>query len=47
MKHFTADFAKFFKELEKNNNRDWFLANKKRYENSVKNPFKEKSFMDS
>jgi len=39
MKYFTKDFAAFFKDLEKNNNREWFLENKNRYENSVKNPF--------
>ncbi len=39
MKYFTKDFAAFFKDLEKNNNRDWFHENKKRYEDSVKNPF--------
>jgi len=40
MSHFTTDFVKFFKELAANNNRDWFHANKKRYEQSVKDPFK-------
>ena len=39
MKYFTKDFAAFFKDLEKNNNREWFHENKKRYEDSVKNPF--------
>lgn len=39
MAYFTKDFAKFFKELESNNNRDWFQENKKRYEQSVKLPF--------
>jgi uncharacterized protein (TIGR02453 family) len=29
----------FFEELAANNHRDWFLANKKRYENDVKEPF--------
>lgn len=37
--YFTNDFAKFFKELEKNNNKDWFDANRKRYDDSVKKPF--------
>ncbi len=37
--YFTNDFAKFFKELERNNNKDWFDANRKRYEESVKKPF--------
>lgn len=40
MQYFDKDFADFFKELEKNNHKDWFHANKKRYEKSVKEPFK-------
>lgn len=36
MKHFTNDFIDFLKELKDNNNREWFLENKKRYEISVK-----------
>jgi uncharacterized protein (TIGR02453 family) len=39
MAWFTEDFEVFFKELSENNNRDWFLENKKRYEKSVKQPF--------
>ncbi len=39
MTHFTQDFIDFFKDLAGNNNRDWFNANKKRYEQSVKEPF--------
>lgn len=39
MAWFTEDFELFFKELSENNNRDWFLNNKKRYERSVKQPF--------
>ncbi len=39
MGYLTKDFVKFFKELEKNNNKDWFDANRKRYEASVKKPF--------
>lgn len=39
MSHFTQDFIDFFKDLAGNNNRDWFNANKKRYEKSVKDPF--------
>jgi len=35
------DFLDFFKELIANNHRDWFHANKKRYEKAVKEPFKE------
>lgn len=40
MTYFDSDFLQFFKDLAANNNRDWFHANKKRYEGSVKNPFK-------
>jgi len=36
---FTDDFFQFFKDLAANNNRDWFQANKQRYEQSVKIPF--------
>ncbi len=32
-------YSKFFKELEQNNHKDWFHANKKRYEDDVKGPF--------
>lgn len=39
MKFFTPDFILFFQELEKNNHKDWFTSQKKRYENSVKKPF--------
>lgn len=39
MAYFTDDFVGFFKDLAANNDRDWFNANKKRYENSVKKPF--------
>ena len=39
MKLFTEDFNQFYKDLAANNSRDWFHANKKRYENSVKKPF--------
>ncbi|MBL4734433.1 MAG: DUF2461 domain-containing protein [Flavobacteriales bacterium] len=39
MAYFSKDFTGFFKDLAGNNNRDWFTANKKRYEDSVKKPF--------
>jgi uncharacterized protein (TIGR02453 family) len=39
MAWFTNDFNAFFKDLAKNNNKDWFDANRKRYEASVKTPF--------
>jgi len=35
---FPKDSIKFFKDLEKNNNRDWFAENKSRYEEVVLNP---------
>lgn len=39
MSYFKQDFLSFFSELELNNNREWFLDNKKSYEESVKKPF--------
>ncbi|MDP3354040.1 MAG: DUF2461 domain-containing protein [Flavobacteriaceae bacterium] len=39
MKYFTEDYLEFFKELAANNNKEWFDANRKRYENNVKKPF--------
>lgn len=39
MSWFTDDFNRFFKDLAKNNNKEWFDANRKRYETSVKRPF--------
>ena len=38
--YFSKDFLDFFKELAANNNKDWFDANRKRYDKSVKEPFK-------
>lgn len=40
MSYFTKDYNKFFKELAANNNKEWFDQNRKRYEKSVKEPFK-------
>jgi uncharacterized protein (TIGR02453 family) len=39
MKYFTEAYNQFFKELAANNNRDWYHANKSRYEKDVKKPF--------
>lgn len=39
MAYFDQDFLDFFKLLAANNNKDWFAENKKRYEQSVKEPF--------
>jgi uncharacterized protein (TIGR02453 family) len=36
--YFTPALFKFLKDLKKNNNRPWFLANKERYEKIVRNP---------
>lgn len=36
--YFTDDTFKFLKQLAKNNNRDWFLKNKPRYEEHVRGP---------
>ena len=40
MAYFTNEYFAFFKELAGNNNKDWFDANRKRYEEHVKDPFK-------
>lgn len=40
MHYFDQDFLDFFKELAANNHKDWFDANRKRYEKKVKDPFK-------
>lgn len=39
MAWFSADFNQFFMDLAPNNNKEWFDANRKRYEKSVKEPF--------
>lgn len=39
MAYFTPAFIQFLKDLSSNNNREWFHANKKLYENEVKKPF--------
>src|SRR5690606_15875784 len=36
---FSPAFLQFFRELAGNNNKDWFDANRKTYENEVKKPF--------
>lgn len=40
MSFFSQDFLEFFKELAANNNKDWFDANRKRYEKNIKDTFK-------
>lgn len=37
--YFTQDLFQFFTELQQHNEREWFQANKARYEDSVKEPF--------
>lgn len=39
MAWFTDDFNRFFKDLAKHNNKEWFDADRARYEASVKQPF--------
>jgi uncharacterized protein (TIGR02453 family) len=39
MEYFSKAFLKFLADLDKNNNREWFHENKKRYEQDVKKPF--------
>lgn len=40
MRYFEPDYLDFFKELAANNNKEWFDANRKRYETVVRDPFK-------
>jgi len=35
----TKAYSRFFKDLARNNNKEWFHANKRQYENDVKSPF--------
>ena len=37
-RYFSPKFFEFFEELQRNNNRDWFLKHKSRYENEVREP---------
>jgi uncharacterized protein (TIGR02453 family) len=37
-RHFNKDFFDFLKELEQNNTREWFQANKERYRSVVQEP---------
>jgi uncharacterized protein (TIGR02453 family) len=37
--YFSRDLFRFLEELEANNRRDWFEANKERYEKQVRDPF--------
>lgn len=40
MAHFSKDYIDFFTELAFNNEKSWFDVNRKRYEQSVREPFK-------
>lgn len=40
MQYLTSKYFKFFDELKKNNNREWFEKNRPTYENEVKKPFR-------
>lgn len=40
MNYFTEEMRLFFRELRENNHKEWFDANKKRYEKEVKQPFR-------
>jgi len=37
-KYFTPEFFAFFRDLAKNNNKEWFTKNKERYEKAVQEP---------
>lgn len=39
MKYFSPDFLLFLEEIQANNNKDWFNANKERFKRSVERPF--------
>lgn len=41
MAFFTPDFLQFFIDLAGNNTKEWFDSNRKRYEQNVKEPFKQ------
>ncbi len=40
MKYFNPAFFKFFEQLQKNNNREWFDQNRSTYEKEVKQPWR-------
>ncbi len=41
MAHFTGQFVDYLKGLARNNNREWFQAHKREYEEHVRRPFNE------
>jgi uncharacterized protein (TIGR02453 family) len=38
-RYFSPELLRFLAELKRNNRRDWFLANRERYESSLREPF--------
>jgi uncharacterized protein (TIGR02453 family) len=38
--YFSDDFVQFFQQLAENNHKEWFDANRQRYEQQVKEPFR-------
>jgi len=41
MSYFSPDLLQFFKDLAANNHKEWFDSNRKRYEQEVRDPFKQ------
>jgi len=37
--HFSPELFRFLKDLRRNNRREWFQANRERYESAVRDPF--------
>jgi uncharacterized protein (TIGR02453 family) len=37
--YFSPELLRFLKELKRNNRREWFLANRERYESALREPF--------
>lgn len=37
--HFIPEFFKFFRQLKRHNNREWFQAHRNQYESDVRDPF--------
>ena len=44
MKYFTEKYLNFLAELSIHNERDWFNANKKRFQQDVETPFLNRLF---
>ncbi|MGH2605131.1 MAG: DUF2461 family protein, partial [Anaerolineales bacterium] len=39
--YFTPELFRFLRDLKRNNNREWFVAQRARYEAAVRGPFQE------